>query len=199
MSFPPENIPPEEYPATSLSEETSLTEQQPQSPSIGRILLDVFETLVLAFALYFAIDAVLARVRVLNISMVPTLVPGEFVMVNKLAYKFGEMERGDIVIFHYDESEDYVKRVIGLPGDEVEVRDGIVYISGRPMIETYLNEVPSYVGKWNVPEGKLFVLGDNRNQSSDSHSWGFVSVDEVVGRAVMIYWPPPQIRFFARE
>ncbi|MCD4673759.1 MAG: signal peptidase I [Anaerolineaceae bacterium] len=199
MSFPPENIPPEEYPATSLPEETSLTEQQPQSPSIGRIPLDVVETLVLAFALYCAIDAVLAQVRVVNISMLPTYLPGEFVMVNKLAYKFGEMERGDIVIFHYNESEDYVKRVIGLPGDEVEVRDGIVYISGRPMIETYLNEVPSYVGKWNVPEGKLFVLGDNRNQSSDSHSWGFVSVDEVVGRAVMIYWPPPQIRFFARE
>jgi signal peptidase I len=199
LSIPPEKLPPQGHEETFYSEETQRTEPEEKTPAIDRILLDIFETLVLALVLYFAIDAVVARVRVLNISMVPTLVPGELVMVNKLAYKLGEMERGDIIVFHYSEEEDYVKRLIGLPGDEVEMKDGIVYISGRPMIETYLNEMPTYTGKWTVPEGKLFVLGDNRNLSSDSHDWGFVSVDKVMGRAMLIYWPLDQVRFFTRE
>lgn len=199
MPFPNETIPPEDpAEAPVVSEELEAAESANQ-PGIMRVLLDVFETLVLALVLYFAIDAMVARVRVLNISMQPTLVPGEFVMVNKLAYKFGEIGRGDIVVFHYDEREDYVKRVIGLPGDEVEVRDGIVYISDVPLIEPYIRENPTYVGKWTVPRGELFVLGDNRNQSSDSHSWGFVPIEEVVGRAIMIYWPPAQARIFTRQ
>lgn len=199
MSIPPEKLPPQDHLETFYPEETVITEPEEKVPGIGRILLDVFETLVLALLLYFAIDAVVARVRVLNISMVPTLVPGELVMVNKLAYKLGEMERGDIIVFHYSESEDYVKRLIGLPGDVVEMRNGIVYISDVPMIEPYLNEMPTYTGRWTVPEGKIFVLGDNRNKSSDSHEWGFVPVDEVMGRAMLIYWPLDQARFFARE
>ncbi|MEE4282055.1 MAG: signal peptidase I [Pseudomonadales bacterium] len=199
MSIPPEKLPPLDPLQAVYPEQTEIPQPEDPFPAIGRILLDVFETLVLALVLYFAIDAVVARVRVLNISMVPTLVPGELVMVNKLAYKLGEMERGDIIVFHYSESEDYVKRLIGLPGDEIEMQNGIVYISGRPMIETYLNEVPTYSGKWTVPEGKIFVLGDNRNASSDSHNWGFVPVDEVMGRAVLIYWPLDKVRFFTRE
>lgn len=200
MSIPPEKLPPQEtYVETFYTDEPNMVEPEEKLPGIGRILLDVVETLVLALVLYFAIDAMVARVRVLNISMIPTLEPGELVMVNKLAYKLGELQRGDIIIFHYDESEDYVKRLIGLPGDEVEVKNGIVYISGVPRIETYLNEVPTYTGAWVVPEGKVFVLGDNRNASSDSHNWGFVSQEEIMGRAVMIYWPPEKIRFFRRE
>jgi signal peptidase I len=199
LSTYPEQIPPEELPEESLIEQPETGVEEPQEPGVMRILLDVIETLVLALILYFAIDAVLARVRVVNISMLDTLVPGEFVMVNKLAYKFGEIERGDIVVFHYDASEDYVKRVIGLPGDEVVIENGIVYISGRPMIEPYLKENPTYVGAWTVPDGSLFVLGDNRNQSSDSHSWGFVPIDAVVGRAIMIYWPPQQVRIFPHD
>lgn len=199
MSIPPEKLPPQDHLERFYTEEAEVIEPEESYPAIGRILLDVFETLVLALVLYFAIDAVVARVRVLNISMVPTLVPGELVMVNKLAYKLGEMQRGDIIVFHYSEEEDYVKRLIGLPGDEVEMQNGIIYISGRPMIETYLNEMPTYSGKWTVPEGKIFVLGDNRNKSSDSHNWGFVSVDEVMGRAILIYWPLDKARFFPRE
>lgn len=198
MSTFPEHLPPEQPPEQTDPGLMTATPTADREPGLLRIFLDIFETLVLALILYFAIDAVLARVRVVNISMLPTLVPGEFVMVNKLAYKFGEMQRGDIVIFHYNESEDYVKRIIGLPGDEVEIQNGVVTISGRPMIESYLKEVPNYQGSWKVPPDSLFVLGDNRNQSSDSHSWGFVPMEKVIGRAVMIYWPPQQIRFFRR-
>jgi signal peptidase I len=199
LSIPPEKLPPLDHSEAVAIDETEWVEPEEKSPGVGQILLDIFETLVLALVLYFAIDAVVARVHVQNISMVPTLVPGELVMVNKLAYKLGEMEHGDIIVFHYDENEDYVKRLIGLPGDEVEMRNGIVYISGVPRIEPYLNEMPTYSGKWVVPEGKLFVLGDNRNLSSDSHDWGFVSEDEVMGRAMLIYWPLDKVRFFPRE
>lgn len=145
----------------------------------------------MALILYFVIDQVLGRVRVENISMLPTLKAGEFILVNKLAYKVGDYDRGDVVIFHYprDPHEDYIKRVIGLPGDEVLIQGGLVYINGRALTEEYISAPPSYSGEWTVPEGQIFVLGDNRNQSSDSHSWGFVPDENVVGRALVVYWP----------
>jgi signal peptidase I len=191
-----ENIPPEDSNGQTWIEQPAEVSQKAPEPGWWRVVLDVFETLVLALILYVVIDAVVARVRVVNISMLPTLVPGEFVMVNKLAYKFGDFKHGDIVVFHHNESEDYVKRVIGLPGDEIEIKNGIVYISGRPFIEPYIKELPRYEGTWTVPEGTLFVLGDNRNESSDSHDWGFVPIPKVVGRAMLIYWPPQQMRIF---
>lgn len=162
-------------------------------------LLDILQTLVLAALLYFAIDAVFARVRVLNISMQPTLVEGDVILVNKLAYKFGEMHTGDIVIFHNpnDLSEDYIKRLIGRPGDQVNVDSGVVYVNGTPLTEPYIAEIPLYDGSWLVPDDAIFVLGDNRNQSSDSHSWGFVPLEDVVGKALVVYWPLDAIKVIA--
>jgi signal peptidase I len=159
------------------------------SYSIGRFFLELLETVVLAVILYFGIDAVIARVRVENISMKPTLVPGEFLMVNKLAYKLGRPKYGDIVVFHYDPTEDFIKRIIGLPGDTVEVKDGAVYVNQHAFTEPYVAEAPNYTGTWIVPTESLFVLGDNRNNSSDSHIWGFVAMKEVIGKAIVIYWP----------
>ena len=129
--------------------------------------------------------------RVENISMEPTLQPGYLLIVNKLAYKLGEPKHGDIVVFHYmgDKNEDYIKRVIGLPGDEVNIENGTVYVNGIALSEPYIAAFPAYSGTWVVPEGSLFVLGDNRNNSSDSHQWGFVDLDDVVGKAVFIYYP----------
>jgi signal peptidase I len=154
-------------------------------------VLEVLQTVVMALILYFVIDQVLGRVRVENISMLPTLKAGEFILVNKLAYKVGDYHRGDVVIFHYprDPHEDYIKRIIGLPGDVVLIQGGLVYINDRPLTEAYISAPPSYSGSWTVPEGQIFVLGDNRNQSSDSHSWGFVPSENVVGRALVVYWP----------
>jgi signal peptidase I len=157
--------------------------------SIGRFFLELLETVVLAVILYFGIDAIIARVRVENISMKPTLVPGEFLMVNKLAYKIGKPKYGDIVVFHYDPTEDFIKRIIGLPGDTVEVKNGVVYVNQQAFTEPYIAETPNYTGTWIVPAESLFVLGDNRNNSSDSHVWGFVSMKEVIGKAIVIYWP----------
>ena len=131
----------------------------------------------MAVILYFLIDTVVGRVRVENISMQPTLHEGEFILVNKLAYRLGDFQRGDIIVFHYRRNpEDYIKRVIGLPGDEVEVRDEHVFINGQMLENLILPRRRSIPGAWEVPEGQIFVLGDNRNQSSDSHSWGYVPV-----------------------
>jgi len=152
-------------------------------------LFEILQTLILAVIMYFLIDSVIARVRVENISMLPTLQPGEFLLVNKLAYKIDRMSRGDIIIFHYDAKEDYIKRLIGLPGDTVEVQDGKVKVNQLELDEPYISAPPSYNGVWDVPAGSIFVLGDNRNSSSDSHSWGFVSLDKLIGKALVIYWP----------
>jgi len=166
-------------------------EQVDKGKQLRAAFLEIIETLLLAVLLYFAIDFVFARVRVLNISMQPTLVEGDVILVNKLAYKLGKMHTGDIVIFHNpnDLAEDYIKRLIGKPGDFVEVTDGIVYVNGVALDEPYIAEIPRYTGSWQVPEGSVFVLGDNRNQSSDSHAWGFVPLEDLVGKALVVYWP----------
>lgn len=159
-------------------------------------LLETIQTVVMAVALYFLIDSVVARVRVENISMEPTLQPGEFILVNKLAYRLGDATRGDIIVFHYppNPAEDYIKRVMGLPGDDVKVQNGKVYINGQPLDEPYISAPPMYTGEWKVPDNYLFVLGDNRNQSSDSHSWGYVPENYVVGKALVIYWPFSELK-----
>lgn len=171
---------------------------QPESSSSNAksFISELIQTLVLAALLYFAIDAVFARVRVLNISMQPTLFEGNIVLVNKLAYKLGEMKTGDVVIFHdpHNRQEDFIKRLIGKPGDLVLVQNGEVYVNGQELDEPYIASEPAYSGSWQVPEDSIFALGDNRNQSSDSHSWGFVPLTDVVGKALIVYWPLDEIK-----
>lgn len=172
-------------------------EPAPQQKSSSGAVREVLQTLILAVVLYFLIDLVVARVRVENISMLPTLQPGEFVLVNKMAYEMGDFERGDIVVFHYSPEEDYIKRVIGLPGDEVTVGNGQVVVNGQLLNEPYISAPPQYTGTWNVPDGSLFVLGDNRNQSSDSHRWGFIEEDSVIGKALVVYWPIDEVKILS--
>ncbi|OGO11614.1 MAG: signal peptidase I [Chloroflexi bacterium RBG_16_47_49] len=156
-------------------------------------LVDILETLILSVVLFVSINMISARIRVDGDSMEPTLVSGEYVIVNRLSYRLGHPQRGDIIVFHFprDPKEEYIKRVIGLPGDEVNVMNGLVYVNGQSLDENYLDVKMNYTGSWTVPTGQLFVLGDNRNNSSDSHDWGTVPMDYVVGKAVLVYWPPP--------
>lgn len=179
------NITPLDYPPT-----------QPEPKKAGSgcfsFVVDVLETLVLSLILFVVINAVSARIRVDGSSMEPTLHNGEFVIVNKLAYKMGTPTLGDIIVFHFprDPDQEYIKRVIGIPGDQVVIQDGKVYVNGQEIIESYISASPAYPGNtWQVPEGQLFVLGDNRNNSSDSHNWGTVPMDYVVGKALFVYWP----------
>ena len=171
---------------------------------LREILGDV--VLVLIFAL--VINVISARVRVEGYSMLPTLDNGEYVLISRLAYMLGDYQRGDIIVFRPpmypaapywqrllglpgfdDKYEDYIKRIIGLPGDTVRIADGTVYINGVPLLEPYIAAPPDYSNEWTVPEGQLFVLGDNRNNSADSHAWGFVPEENILGKALVVYWP----------
>jgi signal peptidase I len=180
-----------------LSEETppdpSLeNEDSRQSSGFFRFLVDLLETLVLSLLLFLGINTISARIRVDGSSMEPSLQSGEFVIVNRLAYKLGSPEIGDVVVFHFpgDPGQEYIKRIIGLAGDTVMVNDGQVLINGQPLDEPYIAATPRYNGKWEVPIDHIFVLGDNRNNSSDSHNWGAVPMENVVGEAFFVYWPP---------
>jgi signal peptidase I len=169
---------------------------------VRRFALDALETILLSLVLFLGINAVSARIRIESISMQPTLHAGNFVIVNKLAYKLGSPHRGEVIIFHFPpdpDREPYIKRVIGLPGDEVRVADGEVYINGHPLIEPYINVAPMYEGSWTVPGDSLFVLGDNRNSSSDSHQWGMVPLINVIGKAEVVYWPPAQWKTLSQD
>jgi signal peptidase I len=178
--------------------------EETKSPSLlnrfAKFLLDLLQMLIITLVLYLVIDAVIGRVQVESISMLNTIEPGELIMVSKLAYRQNDFRRGDIVVFHSPQTpgEDFIKRVIGLPGDEILVENGRVYINGIAYEEPYIRAEPLYTGTWQVPPDSLFVLGDNRNQSSDSHEWGFVPTENVFGRALMIYWPPTQMKVLQR-
>lgn len=171
-------------------------------------LKDVLETILLALLLFVAINLVSARVRVEGFSMQPTLDHQQFVLVSRLTPRFIPLQRGDIVVFrppmypHPDwlenllglplahaHFEDYIKRVIGLPGETVVIQDGQVWVNGMRLYEPYIAEAPRYSGVWEVPAGHVFVLGDNRNNSSDSHSWGVLPIENILGKAVLVYWP----------
>jgi signal peptidase I len=169
------------------------SEQKESRSGFLTFVVDILETLVLSVVLFVSINALSARIRVDGASMEPSLFSGEYVIVSKLSYHLGKPQRGDIIVFHFprDPKEEYIKRVIGLPGDQVVISDGFVYVNGQRLDEVYLRAKPNYSGNWTVPEGQLFVLGDNRNNSSDSHNWGTVPMDYVVGKAVLVYWPPP--------
>jgi signal peptidase I len=174
-----------------------ISEQQEikgKDSGILRFVLDILETLILSVILFVGINAISARIRVDGSSMEPTLHSGEFVIVNKLAYKIGNPSRGDIVVFHFprDPEQEYIKRIVGLPGDQVKISQGRVYVNDQLVDEPFIAADPAYEGNWSVPESQLFVLGDNRNNSSDSHNWGTVPGEYVVGKAVFIYWPPGQ-------
>lgn len=178
---------------TEIIPETQTPEPESRSKGFRRFFIDVLETVVLSLMLFFAINAVSARIRVESISMQPTLFAGDFIVVNKLAYKLGAPNRGDVIIFHYPPDpnrEPYIKRVIGLPGETVRVDNGYVYVNDVPMDEPYISAPPNYQGSWIIPKDALFVLGDNRNSSSDSHSWGTVPLGNVIGKAEVVYWPP---------
>lgn len=135
-------------------------------------------------------------------SMEPTLQVDDRILVSKFSYRLGSIERGDVIVFHYplNPGKDFVKRVVALGGETVELRDGVVLINGTPIRELYPTALAggdractSNYGPQKIPEEQLFVLGDNRCNSEDSRFFGFVPVQNVVGKALFIYWPPQRL------
>lgn len=166
-------------------------------------LREVLEALVIALVLAFLIRSfVMAPFYIPSESMMPTLLIQDHLFVNKLIYRFSEPQRGDILVFKYppDRKKDLIKRVIGLPGEKVEIRDGKVYIDGAELTEEYLPDdmvINGTFGPEVVDADSYLMLGDNRNNSADSRVWGELHKKDIIGRAELIYWPLDRIRLLS--
>jgi signal peptidase I len=166
--------------------------------SLLTLLGNVAASIVLAV---IVIVFIYQPVKVEGTSMMPGLTDNERIFINKYTYQLGtdSIGRQDLVVFHYpgDPSQSYIKRIVGVPGDTVEIKDGTVYVNGQQLNEPYVPE--EYRDRvharqeWVVPPGKYFVLGDHRNSSNDSRVWGFVSRPAIYGKAVFVYWPLEKI------
>ena len=169
--------------------------EQPKS-KVSSALREFVETVVFTLLIYVLVRHFLfENYRVLGLSMTPTLENGQFLVVYKLGYRLHEPQRGDIIVFSDPQGSDrkLVKRVIGLPGDIVEIQEGQVLVNQQRLDEPYINNPGQYaMPATTIPPDHYFVLGDNRNNSSDSHYWGALSRDKIVGKAWFSYWPPSQ-------
>lgn len=155
-------------------------------------LRDVVGTIVLAVAIFFVLQFTIQSFIVYGQSMENSFHDGQRVLVSKVAYTFGSPQRGDIVIFRPPtDHQDYIKRIIGLPGDTVEIKQGAVYVNNVKLSEPYIKDSPNYTYKAIVvPIDNYFVLGDNRRNSNDSHSGWTVPRQNMVGRVWLSIWPP---------
>jgi signal peptidase I len=161
--------------------------------SFKAILREVIETAIMTLVIFLLVRAGLQNFRIEGQSMETNLHNGQFLIVNKLLYYIHPPQRGDVVVFHSPQNprKDFIKRVVGLPGEEVEMVDGEVYIDGVRLYETYLsNQGRRSWGPEVVGEFEYFVLGDNRDNSSDSRSWGMLDGNAIIGKAWFSYWPP---------
>lgn len=171
------------------------TQTEAAQESNGSFIREFLEIILIAGALFLVVNLVTARVRVESISMQPNLNEGEFVVVNRLAYRWDEPQRGDIIVFRFpgNQQKRYIKRVIGIEGDFISIQDGQVSINGLSLDEPYIAAAPTYEGEWVVGSGSVFVLGDNRNNSNDSKNWGTLEENAIIGKAILVYWPPTEI------
>ena len=174
-----------------------------EKTSVGKELFQWVLVIIGAVILAFLIDTfVIVNAQIPSGSMENTIMTGDRVFGNRLAYRFSDPKRFDIIIFKYpdDESQLFIKRIIGLPGETVEIHDGNIYINGSdtPLEDVDIKEpMEGSFGPYTVPEGCYFVMGDNRNNSRDSRYWEntFVSEDAILGKAVFRYWPLNKMKF----
>jgi signal peptidase I len=177
--------------------------------SVGKFVYSLIETilvaLVLAIVLYLFI---MTPHEVVGSSMHPTYQNGEFLMANKITYQFAEPQRGDVIIFKYSDTQDFIKRIIGIPGDEVMIKDGKIYINGELLNETdYLDSSVITNGGSYIHEGQsiilsdteYFVCGDNRTNSSDSREFGPIEDTQIKGKAWIVYFPFNQFRLVTHQ
>ncbi|HLJ67335.1 MAG TPA: signal peptidase I [Chloroflexota bacterium] len=162
---------------------------------------ELLETAILTIAIFLVVRIALQNFRVEGESMNPTLQNGEYILVNKVDYMLHSPHRGDIIVFNatpaHSPDKDFIKRVIGLPGDTVQVKNQTVYVNGNALSEPYELQAPDYTwGPQKVPVNDYFVLGDNRNNSADSHLWGWLPRRYIIGKAWVSYWPPSDLHLF---
>ncbi len=168
---------------------------------LGNFFFDVIQSVVFSFFIFLFVYLLLFQPhKIKGDSMQPNYPDGEFLLTDKITYRFSQPQRGDIIVFKapINEEDDYIKRIIGLPGEKVLIKDGKVYINGQLLEEKYLpanlytnggSFLPNHK-EITVPEDHFFVMGDNRPYSSDSRVWGFVPRENIIGKAWLVYWPP---------
>ncbi len=189
---------PEQSSQTVSEQESSAEFRQP----LEVVIREIVETLLLTFFIFWLVHSLVGRYRIDGSSMNPTLFDGEYLIINNITYVLDDPQLGDIVVFRHPRNElNLIKRIVGVPGDTVKIENGTVWVNGEVLEEPYIASPPNYNGEWSVPEGSYFVLGDNRNNSSDSHSWGFLPEENMLGKALYVYWPPAdwgQVQHFAQ-
>jgi len=175
--------------------------------ALGSFFLDIIETVVIALSIFLIIYLFVASPHQVNgQSMVPNFQSGDYVLSDKVSYRLGQPQRGDVIVFHAPESAncpkgtgcDFIKRIIGLPGEEMTVHDNHIFVNGQvveePYIPTDFQTLPGFATKdksITLKMNEYFVSGDNRPYSSDSRSWGPITKNEIVGKAFFRYWPVP--------
>jgi len=198
-------------------------EPEPRRPRRGRRYFvlgrELVETLLLALLIFLAVRSAVQNFKVEGESMVPSLQNGQYIIVNKLAYAqidldkfdwipflnpgdnpvrhlFGTPERGDVIVFEAPTkaNSDFIKRVIGVPGDTVEIKDSVVFVNGEPLVEPYITgRTGCPCGPWVIKPGTYFVMGDHRSNSSDSRGFGAIAEESIVGKALFSYWPLSEV------
>ena len=185
----------------SLSKQKTNNSTTPWWVKIWRTQGENIRILVIALCLSFLVRILIAEPRYIpSDSMMPTLVVGDRLVVEKVSYNFHPPETGDVIVFQppqqlqrygYGKEQAFIKRIIALPGQTINIKNGQVYIDNQPIKEDYIAESPAY--PWEIPlkipENQYFVMGDNRNNSNDSHVWGFLPRQNIIGRAIFRFWP----------
>lgn len=172
--------------------------------SIKNLLKSNARLVAISMVIALAVRLFIAEPRFIpSNSMDPTLHIGDRLLVEKLSYRVHPPHHGDIVVFEpppqlqaigYRREQAFIKRVMGLPGDTMAVHQGQVYRNDQPLTETYILASPNYeMNPVTVPDNALFVMGDNRNDSNDSHVWGFLPIENVIGHATLRFWPPDNL------
>ena len=174
---------------------------------IGAFFFDITETIVTSLAIFLMIYLLIARPhQVKGSSMFPNFHDGDYIITDKITYRFSEPKLGDVIVFKNpkDESQDFIKRIIGTPGDRVKVEKSVIYINGKPLKESYISPGVITQGQTFLSEGKevevisgeYLAFGDNRERSSDSREWGFLKKEEIIGKVFLRYWPKDTIGLY---
>lgn len=189
---------------TPLKSKTDSDQSLPKSKGKWAALVENLRLIAIALLIAAVVRIFIAEPRYIpSPSMVPTLAVGDRLLVDKISYRLHPPKSGDIVVFEpppqlqdygYTTRQAFIKRVIGLPGQTVQVSQGTVRVDNKPLQEPYILESPQYeMPAVQIPPGSLFVMGDNRNDSNDSHVWGFLPIDNIIGKATFRFWPWPRV------